>query len=213
MGRPRGPKPRNLTAKSKPLAKDRQYYERQPWETDKSWHGFVLYRDMGPERTVKKVAEVLAKNRQLTSKKFEALYQSVLDWSAWHGWRARVEAWEFEVDKERRKRILKAATDMRDRHGNIGKGLQQLGGIGLKTLLDQAAANGGTINLSVTDIKNLVDLGIRIERESNDEAGTIVEQRQILSADDKRESMKHLLDDDEALKAAKVLTKKLNAKS
>jgi hypothetical protein len=209
----RKPKPKDPTAKSRKFADDREPYERQPWERDEAWGAFVLYRDMGPERTIRKVSEQRARQKGITDqKKIDRLYVTTLEYSARNGWRSRVDSWELNLDRERRKRQIKSVLAMRERHSKLGQGMQNLGGHGLKKLLDKAKA-GQAVKLAPCDIKNLIDLGIRIEREANNEPGTIVEERQKLSADEEREELRDLYTDPEARDAARQLLKKLNGKN
>jgi hypothetical protein len=210
MLRGRRPKPKDPAVTLKgPYAPDRELYERQPWETELAWSAFLVFRDLDPhERSVKKASDLIAVQRQIPNT--EGHYNTVLDWSGFCGWRARVEAWDLAVDKERRKKLLKDAADMRERHAKLGKGMQRLGGIGLRRLLAKAEGKE-KFTISPGDVQRLIDLGIRVEREAHGEPGSIVEERQRLTSEEERESMRSLLSDKDALAAARTLVKKLNA--
>jgi hypothetical protein len=76
-------------------------WDRQPRETSKAYAAFVIYRDMGTDRTVRSVAEALNKSGTL-----------IAGWSGKHNWVARAAAWDSmpgrmvaEAFEERAKRI------------------------------------------------------------------------------------------------------------
>lgn len=60
-----------------------QPWDRHPGESAKAYEAFVIYRDMGAERTVRKVAESLGKSDTL-----------IVGWSSRHEWVRRVSAWD-----------------------------------------------------------------------------------------------------------------------
>ena len=62
---------------------DLKPWDRQPNETSKAYGAFVTYRDMGPERSLERVAHTLGKSTTIMSR-----------WSAAHNWVSRTEAWD-----------------------------------------------------------------------------------------------------------------------
>lgn len=62
---------------------DIQPWDCQPGETAKAYQAFVTYRDLGPDRTVQRTANELAKN-----------YTTVNAWSHKWMWRERAAAWD-----------------------------------------------------------------------------------------------------------------------
>lgn len=60
-----------------------QPWDCQPGETAKAYQAFVTYRDLGPDRTVQRTANELAKN-----------YTTVNAWSHKWMWRERAAAWD-----------------------------------------------------------------------------------------------------------------------
>ena len=76
-------------------------WDRQPRETSKAYAAFVIYRDMGTDRTVRSVAEALNKSGTL-----------IAGWSGKHNWVVRAAAWDSmpgrmvaEAFEERARRI------------------------------------------------------------------------------------------------------------
>lgn len=205
----RRPKPRepNSTFRGK-FSDDREIFERQLFDTDPQWSAFVKYRDTDPDkRSLRVLSERIGQDRGLS--KFSGLYREIQNWSAHNGWRIRVEAWDHYIDREQRKQAVREAIAMRRRHADIGKNLQAAGVAGLRKLLTKAEKNGGELTLTASDIRGLIDLGVRTELQANGEPGAIVEERQKVTTEEKREGLLGLLKDREALSAAKILVKKL----
>ena len=77
----------------------------EPWEADPRWHparrkAFEAYRDMGAERSVRKVARALHKSVALVGR-----------WSSEDGWPERAAAWDAELDARRREEFAAATVD------------------------------------------------------------------------------------------------------
>jgi hypothetical protein len=68
-------------------------YDRQPAESSPAWEAFTTYRDLGPERGIRGVAQKLRKSATL-----------IAQWSAKWEWVARVRAWEI-AESEKLKAI------------------------------------------------------------------------------------------------------------
>jgi hypothetical protein len=69
---------------------DLKVWEKQPGESDKSWGGFVVYRDLPPsERTIQAVAEKIQKTPSLVRR-----------WSAENNWVSRVTEFDSYIDRE-----------------------------------------------------------------------------------------------------------------
>ena len=96
-------------------------WERQENETDKSFHAFCMYRDMGPSRTIAKVAfELGHKGKKV-----------VTDWSSKFNWVQRVGVYDSEQDRLKTEAQLKAKADSayesERRHLRDTKNLQAMG--------------------------------------------------------------------------------------
>jgi len=72
-------------------------YDRQPHDTDKSWAAFCVYRDMGLERSLEKVAEKHRQNGARTTLRY------LQTWSAKHLWVKRCRA--FDADESQSQSI------------------------------------------------------------------------------------------------------------
>jgi hypothetical protein len=80
-------------------------YRRMETDTAKSYEAFVLYRDLGKERSSYKVAEMLAKSDALIRR-----------WSAEHHWVDRAKIWDKEIDGRATKQELMDKQAARIRH-------------------------------------------------------------------------------------------------
>lgn len=78
-------------------------WERQPGESSRAYEAFLVYRDMGPRRSQRAVAEKVAKSRQLIGR-----------WNAENKWVERVRQFEIHED-----RIL--AEERKERRREIGR--------------------------------------------------------------------------------------------
>lgn len=114
------------------LAPDRVPWEKQPRESFKAFGAFALYRDLGPQRTLTKVARILlgvSSGEALdaaATKKLENMRRSVGDWSAKHGWVARCEAYDMDVDRRMREQRESDVEKFRREEVQIGYSLQGL---------------------------------------------------------------------------------------
>lgn len=93
-------------------ATERYTWERGPREGPKPFQAFALYRDMGPDRTLTRVAAQLGKNRSLIER-----------WSSAWEWRKRVAAYDTYLDRrlrlETERKMEEARAEMVDRHASI----------------------------------------------------------------------------------------------
>src|SRR5690349_6145499 len=91
-------------------------WERQPGDSPQAWAAFVVYRDMGPGRSIRAVCSDMGKDRG-----------TIGLWSSRHGWRARVEAFDREQDRIARLAMIDKAIRMGERHAeqamDVGEGL------------------------------------------------------------------------------------------
>jgi hypothetical protein len=70
-----------------------------------AFQAFAIYRDLGPERSLKQVWQKEGKSRAVIER-----------WSAAHNWVERAEAWDTECDRAVRKRNLAVLEKMAERH-------------------------------------------------------------------------------------------------
>ena len=89
-------------------------WEQQPGESARAFEAFAVYRDMGPERSVRRVAQQLGKSGALISR-----------WSSAHNWVERARAYDRELDQQARAQAVRDVRGMTDRHIQIAMRLQE----------------------------------------------------------------------------------------
>ncbi len=75
-------------------------WDRQPGEGDEAWVAFVIYRDLGADRTLKRVREELGKSDTMVER-----------WSSTHQWVYRSAEWDKHLDQELQKATIKEKID------------------------------------------------------------------------------------------------------
>lgn len=134
------------------------HWERQPNETPKPYEAFTIYRDLGKERTLPKVAEKLGKSLGLISR-----------WSSAYNWVERVNAWDDEADRQAAQKQLKDISNARVRQRKQAVKMQ------LKALQLLESINPGDAKLS--EVVSLMKLGMEQERICLGDVGDVIEER------------------------------------
>lgn len=94
-------------------------WERQLGESDKAWEGFKLYRDLGPARSLRAVAEALYGVRWKHGKR------TVEGWSSRNDWVDRVQALEARDEMIRREAVEEHFRRQADDHGRREAALRE----------------------------------------------------------------------------------------
>lgn len=133
-------------------------WDRQPGENAKPFEAFVIYRDLGPGRSLPQVAEKLGKSATLIER-----------WSAANDWVKRATAWDAEQDRIARQEQLDEIVKMRKRHAKIAeKALDKV---------SQALDMVDPEHLSNADISRLMETASKLERLSRGDVGDVIEER------------------------------------
>lgn len=164
-------------------------WDRQPQETDQAWSGFVLYRDLGPAvRTLAKAAKAASKSAPL-----------FLDWSQRWDWVARCRAYDAYLDKKKREADEAAIVDMRRRHIDFSMALQGTAALALNKIMNAEKAPAldakgrpmldakgrpmlSPLTLKASEVRDLAELGVKLERLNRGEPESIAEQRVVPDA-------------------------------
>ena len=153
-------------------------WDRQTWEIDSAWNGFVIYRDMGPqERSVSKVAKAIGKHQN-----------NVYPWSKNNRWVERAALYDRYVDQRAREAKLKAFEEATERHVKIGMVFQQVAAREL-TKINQRSAAATIEVLTPEQILRYAEQGIRTERLARGEPESITQEKHELSVADKRKQL------------------------
>lgn len=122
-------------------------WERLSGESAPAFAAFVRYRDLGPERSLAKVARELGKSTTLVER-----------WSARDHWVARVEAWDVEQDRLWRAQQLASRREVGRRQLRIANAMQaQL--VTALTRLDLSA-------LSPRDLGYWLEVSTKVQRQA-----------------------------------------------
>lgn len=133
-------------------------WERQDGETARAWEAFCKYRDMGPDRSLRKVVQALNKN--LTT---------IAEWSSKYEWVKRVAAWDAEQDRIARQEQIKAIKAMRNRHAGMAKAMIVKAGRALQRIPDE--------EIKASDISRMIEVASKLERISRGDVGEVIEER------------------------------------
>lgn len=133
-------------------------WERQEGETAKAFEAFCKYRDMGPDRSLRKVVQALNKN--LTT---------IAEWSGKYDWVKRVASWDAEQDRIARQQQLKEIKAMRNRHAGMAKAMIVKAGRALQKIPDD--------EIKASDISRMIEVASKLERISRGDVGEVIEER------------------------------------
>ncbi len=138
----------------RPLAEDREPWERQPQESRQAYAAFADYRDMGPHaRSLQKVGQQLSKSLALMKR-----------WSAQWRWGDRTEAFDHEQDRERRAKLAEEQEKMLERHRRVASALVTTG---LRRLIGDEEKSIPALPVGALDPDEVVKIlseGVRMER-------------------------------------------------
>lgn len=191
--RPKGkvPEPENL-------------WDRYPDETDSAWGNFLVYRAMEPvDRSIVKAAIKAGRNPST----FEAHSQR-------YSWVVRVRAYDQWRDRQAQMAEIEAVQEMKKRHIQMAMSFQGAAALALNKIIAAEQQKGkdgkpGALTLKPTEVKELAELGMKIERLNRGEPESIQEQKVELLASDRRTELRRLLEDEKAAPSVRALTETL----
>jgi hypothetical protein len=122
-------------------------WERRFTDTHRSWEAFEVYRTMGTQRSLVKVAQKLGKTPEVIER-----------WSKQHDWLSRVTAWDRHQAQIINERVLSGTAEMRERLVNQALALQVRAQHRLLRMSDQEISQ-----LSPYEICALMKTGADIE--------------------------------------------------
>lgn len=135
---------------------DRDRWDRQKGESRKAYEAFSIYRDLGPSRSIAKVAEKLGKSKSLLER-----------WSRKWNWVERTEQYDEYQDRMYRLEQEEKRKEMAERHARQAKMFQNKVVQRLQTLEPS--------QLSATELVRWFDTAVKVERLSLGESTDIAE--------------------------------------
>lgn len=120
-------------------------WERQKGESEKAYEAFSVYRDMGEKRTFVAVAEKLDKSDTLIHR-----------WKDRWDWQERVRAYDNEIEREAKRKVVADRKAMTERHIGIAMQVQK------KAL--EALASLSVEDMTPKDVKEYIKMATDLER-------------------------------------------------
>lgn len=120
-------------------------WEQQEGETIRAWVAFRIYRDMGRDRALSKVARELGIKHK----------RNIAKWSSANHWMERVTAYEGHLDVIRRRETRRSQNEMAKRHATMAAGIQNKVLARLKGLDPE--------DMKVGEMLRAFDLSVKIE--------------------------------------------------
>ncbi|MDR4483809.1 MAG: hypothetical protein R3B95_11455 [Nitrospirales bacterium] len=125
-------------------------WDRLPGESVKAFAAFKVYRDMGMERSYRKVAKTLGRNLSW-----------IRDWGGKYEWTRRVEAWEDHLNRLEVKAQEDAIKEMNKEQASVGRAMLSVAAANINRLYqDGKEANC----LNTNQIPKWVEVGTDTER-------------------------------------------------
>jgi hypothetical protein len=150
--------------------------ERLPGESNAAFSAFVIYRDLGAQRSLDAAStRYHARNRLNTTppqdgtRKNKKCSGQIRTWADRWNWRERAAAWDAEQDRQARQAMLQEIVDMRKRHAQEAMMLQKAAMQRLQALDPQTLTQSHLLAYFVEATK--------LERLSRGEPETVGEQR------------------------------------
>lgn len=126
-------------------------WERGEGESEKAFEAFVIYRDLGQDRTISAVVKRLEKSRSLIDR-----------WKDRYNWSERALLYDNEIEKRALAKAVRERKSMSERHIKIAMQMQRKALEALQLLPVE--------DMSSKDITNMMDIAAKLERLSRGEA-------------------------------------------
>jgi len=137
-------------------------WEQQPDESAKAYAAFSAYRSQGSARSLRSVADQLGKSLSLLNR-----------WSTQWNWGRRVAAYDRHMDRVQLIEEEEARREMAQRHARTAQALMTT--VARRVIGDEAhgiaALDPNTLN--GTSLARLLEVAVRIERQSRGEPGQV----------------------------------------
>ena len=133
-------------------------WERQQGESTRAYEAFALYRDMGADRSLRKVVQSLNKN--LTT---------IAEWSTKYEWVKRVAEWDAEQDRIARNAQIEEIKKMRKRHAEVANSMIIKAARALNRMKEE--------DIRPADISRFIEVASKLERLSRGDTSEVIEER------------------------------------
>lgn len=143
-------------SKLQPLAEiEYPAWERQKNESSKAFRAFTAYRDLPINiRSLTRAAKALKTTKQCLN-----------HWSQAYLWAGRCELWDDELDRQARQVVIEDYKESKERHIQLAKGLQAVGGMVIQELHDKLQKSKDRVkDLPPTEARRMIAEGVTLER-------------------------------------------------
>jgi len=137
-----------------------EIWEKQKNESNKAYHIFCIYRDLGPDRSLDKTRQKLGKPAGYT--------RWMHTWSSKYDWVTRAQAYDDYLERKKREEKEKAILEMAERHARLAMAFQQRVAERLREINQS--------ELSPSDMAKWLDIATKLERLSRGEPTEIEKQ-------------------------------------
>ncbi len=137
-----------------------EIWERQKDESNKAYHIFCIYRDMGPNRSLEKTRQKIGKPA--------GYIRWLHTWSSKYDWVTRAQAYDDYIERKKREEKEKAILEMAERHARLAMAFQQR--------VAQRLQEIDPAELSPADMARWLDIATKLERLSRGEPTEIEKQ-------------------------------------
>jgi hypothetical protein len=173
------------------LARGSEYpWERLKGETMKAFEAFAVYRDLGNDRSIPKVAQELSKSIPLLKK-----------WSVRWGWVRRVQLYQLYLDRQRQAEVLEDIREMPSRLANYGRWMQAKAQERIRDIRPE--------DLTPEQARRYMETGARIEREAMSLVDAEELARKMAASGDWRQMLPAGVSEADARKAIRLMAQSI----
>ena len=131
---------------------EKQAWDRQPGESSKAYAHFCIYREMGPDRSVRKMSDL---------GECKAVVGQLWRWSSRWNWVERCKRYDDHLEYQDRVQQEKERREMHKRHAKIAVLGQNIVVREMESLLAKAQKDG---HMTASDVARLMDVTVKVER-------------------------------------------------
>ena len=151
------------------MSEEKNVWDRQDGETNRAYHAFLCYRNMGALRSLRKAAE------KFYGVKSTSKGHQFLRWSADNNWVARCEAWDAEQNRAWQLEQRVSIKQMNKRQATYGETMAKVGMSNILVL--SGIEDKGKASFSLEESRRLLETGTRMERVARGEVTEAIQHK------------------------------------
>lgn len=155
------------------MSEEKNVWDRQDGETNRAYHAFLAYCNMGALRSLRKAAEKFYGDAYIGKKsgknrRFET-------WSSHWNWVARCEAWDAEQNRAWQLEHRESIKQMNKRQATYGETMAKVGMSNILVL--SGIEDKGKASFSLEESRRLLETGTRMERVARGEVTEAIQHK------------------------------------